>query len=391
MFATCLGVGLGQEDACKARLLLFAQSLLSWKDEIRALLTEVVEALGAKKASQPSSRNDELGAESQNPRRAYLVTLSHTDKEEGAGGQKLVAPGTYTRAEVKDFFLGALVSTQANREQPAGLHQHGRVSGAPCVSFRFVPLKRHLLAAHGLASHWSGKTDGYAGCVAYCYLPSPTKAVEELDPTPELWPANHPALAEASRGSVSAKKLEAQREDQRRSRAAQGKAEQRVREVDLWPIVVRENIAPDEVCAEKLMAYAKRSGGRALVDFCFANWDKLPGIVAKSWKTEKVEDFVAVAAQSRMEILAASRNAPCACGGQWADFARTILSQNGHDPLEWRKAVTDSLLAGRSKGNLVCHAGKRGQKLSVPPLASGLRRGQCFRFSTQERVPFAWP
>ena len=117
MFATCLGVGLGQEDACKARLLLFAQSLLSWKDEIRALLTEVVEALGAKKASQPSSRNDELGAESQNPRRAYLVTLSHTDKEEGAGGQKLVAPGTYTRAEVKDFFLGALVSTQANREQ----------------------------------------------------------------------------------------------------------------------------------------------------------------------------------------------------------------------------------------------------------------------------------
>ena len=80
---------------------------------------------------------------------------------------------------------------------------------------------------------------------------------------------------------------------------------------------------------------------------------------AKSWKTEKVEDFVAVAAQSRM---AASRNAPCACGGQWADFARTTLSQNGHDPLEWCKAVTDSLLAGRSKGNLVCHAGFEGNE-----------------------------
>ena len=79
--------------------------------------------------------------------------------------------------------------------------------------FRFVPLKRHLLAGHDLASHWSGKTDGYAGCVAYCYLPLPTKAVEELDPN----------------------ELEAQREEQRRSRAASGKAEQRVREVDLWP------------------------------------------------------------------------------------------------------------------------------------------------------------
>ena len=197
------------------------------------------------------------------------------------GGQKLVAPGTYTRAEVRDFFLGALVSTQANREQPLAftsmavlqerhasgqIHYHVALLADKC--FRFVPLKRRLLAAHGLASHWSGKTDGYAGCVAYCYLPSPTKAVEELDPTPELWPANHPTLAEASRGSASAKKLEAQRKDQRRSRAAQGKAEQRVREVDLWPIVIRENIAPDEVCAEKLMAYAKRSGGRALVDFC---------------------------------------------------------------------------------------------------------------------------
>ena len=31
---------------------------------------------------------------------------------------------------------------------------------------------------------------------------------------------------------------------------------------------------------------------------CFANWDKVSGIVAKSWKTEKAADSVAVAAQS---------------------------------------------------------------------------------------------
>ncbi|CAK9020269.1 SAM domain-containing protein (Fragment), partial [Durusdinium trenchii] len=272
--------------------------------------------------------------------RAYLVTLSHTDKEEGADGQKLVPPGTYTRMEVRDFFLGALLSTQANRDQPLAftsmavfqerhatgqIHYHVALSADKC--FRFAPLKRHLLAAHGLASHWSGKTDGYAGCIAYCYLPSPTKAVEELDPTPELWPSNHPPLSEASRGSVSAQKLEAHREDQRRKRAGKGKAEQRVREVDLWPIIVRENILPDEVCAEKLMAYAKRSGGQALVEFCFANWDKLPGIVAKSWKTEKVEDLVAAASQSRLEILEGACSAPCTCTGQWACFADAILSQ----------------------------------------------------------------
>ena len=144
--------------------------------------------------------------------------------------------------------------------------------------------------------------------------------------------------------------------------AAKGKAEQRVREVDLWPIIIKENILPDEVCAEKLMAYAKRSGGRALVEFCFANWDKLPAIVAKSWKTETVEDLVAVAAQSRMEILEQACAASCTCGGQWVDFARAILSQNGRNPVQWCKAVTDSLVVGRSKGNLVCHAGFEGNE-----------------------------
>lgn len=364
---------------CRAKIAaacgLERDGLEARKDEINILIQEVVESLDAKKSSQPSSCCEELGVESKNPRRAYLVTLSHTDKEEGADGQKLVPPGTYTRMEVRDFFLGALLSTQANRDQPLAftsmavfqerhatgqIHYHVALSADKC--FRFAPLKRHLLAAHGLASHWSGKTDGYAGCIAYCYLPSPTKAVEELDPTPELWPSNHPPLSEASRGSVSAQKLEAHREDQRRKRAGKGKAEQRVREVDLWPIIVRENILPDEVRAEKLMAYAKRSGGQALVEFCFANWDKLPGIVAKSWKTEKVEDLVAAASQSRLEILEGACSAPCTCTGQWACFADAILSQNGHDPVEWRKAVRDSLVGGRSKGTLVCHAGFEGNE-----------------------------
>ena len=153
------------------------------------------------------------------------------------------------------------------RHTSGEVHYHVALLAERC--FRFAACKRHLLVAHGLASHWSGKTDGYAGCIAYCYLPSPTKAVEELDPMPELWPSTHPPLSEASRGSVSAKNLEAHREDQRRKRAAKGKAEQRVREVDLWPIIIKENILPDEVCAEKLMAYAKRSGGRAFVEFCW--------------------------------------------------------------------------------------------------------------------------
>ena len=97
---------------------LDADGLDARKDEVSALLKEVVEALVAKKESQPSNFSEDLGAEATKPRRAYLVTLSHTEKVEGSDGQKLVAPGTYSRTEIKDFFLDAVQSTQSSREQP---------------------------------------------------------------------------------------------------------------------------------------------------------------------------------------------------------------------------------------------------------------------------------
>ena len=139
------------------------------------------------------------------------------------------------------------------------------------------------------------------------------------------------------------------------------------------PSVIRENIAPDEVCAEKLMAHAKRSGGRALVDLCVANWDKLPVIVAKSWKTEKV------AAQSRMELHAAHHALAVASGLTLPAPFRL----KGHDALDWRKAVTESLSTeGTCLPRRLCG--------ETRAFASSFRQGQCFRFSTQEPVPFTW-
>ncbi|MEM1009294.1 MAG: hypothetical protein AAGJ35_09840, partial [Myxococcota bacterium] len=62
------------------------------------------------------------------------------------------------------------------------------------------------------------------------------------------------------------------------------KGERRFREVDLWPIVVEQNIQSGPDSAEQLMAYAKKCGGAMMVDFCFQNWEKLAAIVEKSWK-----------------------------------------------------------------------------------------------------------
>ena len=347
------------------------------KDKVAELVQEAVKSCLSKKEGRPYQTALVLDPEPTNARRCYLVTFSHTDKERGQDGNRLVAPDNYTRSQMKDFVLGAIASTQTTRLQPLSLkylsvfqerhmsekiHYHVALLGDRC--FRFAPLKRHLLLAHGLASHWSAKSDGYAGCVAYCYMPSPSKPVEHLD------------LLEASRPCVNAAYLQDFREKQRQARAGQGKGEARVREVDLWPIIVQQNIAADEVGPEKLMSYAKRCGGPALVDFCFSNWDKLQGIIAKSWKAEKVEEFVETATRSRIELLHNAQVGDCTCGGQWATFARTILNQNGHDPAEWCIAVTQALASGRSKGNLVTHAGFEGNEgksfLSRPlPLVYG--------------------
>ncbi|CAJ1417934.1 unnamed protein product [Effrenium voratum] len=245
-------------------------------EEVNELIKEVVEAHFAKKAGAPPVSGDAgLGEEVDKPRRAYLVTFADTQRETSSDGRKLVAPGAYSRCEVRGFIQGAVTATQSNRTQPLGLtymsvfqerhasgriHYHAALLGDKC--FRFLTVKRHLLQAHGLASHWS---------------------------------------------------------------------EARWREVDLWPIVVRENIAPDEICGEKLMAYAKRCGGHAMVEYCFANWDKLPGVVAKSWQVEKVETFVETAQKSRLGLLQEALQQDCVCQGQWGSFANTILSQNGNE------------------------------------------------------------
>ena len=102
--------------------------------------------------------------------------------------------------------------------------------------------------------------------------------------------------------------------------------------------------------------------GSALVDYCFANWDKLPSIIAKSWKVEKVENHIETATKTRLDLLHGALSARCTCGGEWPTFAQTVLSQNGHSPAEWCKAVEHALLHGRSKGNLVCHAGFEGNE-----------------------------
>ena len=97
--------------------------------------------------------------------------------------------------------------------------------------------------------------------------------------------AVHPPLSEASRPPVTAKAVAHARESNRKTRAKEGKPEARFQDMDLWPIVVAQNFV-GEGARERLMSYARRCGGQAMVRFLFTNWDKLPSLIDRCWAVD---------------------------------------------------------------------------------------------------------
>ena len=256
------------------------------QQEVRSVMQEFLQADMERKGSQAAASDVDLGAEDiSKSKRAYLVTLSHTDQDTSSDGHKLVAPGSFTPAQIGAFFLTALAATQIHRLEPLSVfmerhrdgHVHYHVPVLANKRFRFMHLKRQLLQTNGLATHWSCglRRVSIPVCLKLVKLPSQVRLGQKGD---------------------------------RAHRKGAGKGEGRCREVDVWPVIIRENIQLGPDCSERLMAYAKQCGGPMMVDFCFQNWDKLQGIVEKSWRVEKVEDFIDFQEQSTAGIVGSSYN-----------------------------------------------------------------------------------
>ena len=193
-------------------------------------------------------------------------------------------------------------------------------------------------------------------------MPSRKKPFAELDANPKLWPADkHPPLFEACQEPQTAKASQARMEKAARQRAEEGKPE-RFRAVDVWPLVVQQNIQDKPEAPEVLMVYAKRAGGPAMVDFLFNNWAKLPELISRSWKIEKVEEYIDTAQKSRLDVLWSAWKRPCVCNGLWHQIAEDILCNNEIDKEVLCSAVLTSLAEGRSHGNLVCRVGHEGDE-----------------------------
>ena len=321
-------VGTIRGDVASA-LGLMPDGLEARRDEVADITHDVIQAI-CSKTGKPHRREDDLGAENNCSKTAYLVTFSRPKVAEA--GPPLKAPGDLSREGIRDCLLEAVEATNQQKYQPlflekmvvfrerhedGDIHYHVAVLGSR--GFRFGPLKRHLRAVAQLASHWSVSHNTYWSCVSYGFWPSPHKPEDELDPIPLPWAreGDHPPLAEAARQAISAQAVSDHRLQVAKRRAEEGKAEQKFRDIDLWPVVVNESIQADARATNKIIEYAKKCGGRTMVEWVFQNEPRLPDVVARCWRFEQATDAVTRDAKPRVAILEEARSKPCSCEGRW--------------------------------------------------------------------------
>ena len=365
--------------------------------ELQTIATEVVKG-ECPRQSSPHAGTEDLGEEyARALRMVYNVTCPHPQRGTAEDGTVLRPPGDFSRQEILNAVSLSIQECNASKRFPLKLlmavvfrerHTDGEVHYHVALmadrQYRFGPIKKALLHNFGLATHWSTTHDHYASAVGYGYLPSPHKPLSDLDPVPLTWSATgtHPALADASRPPVSAHLIAQHREQARRARSEKGKHE-RFEDIHLWPIVVRENFVAGENGRGHLMGYAKRTGGEAMVKFCFSNWHKLDDLVGKIWEIEKVEEYIAAQGKSRVEVMQSAKAQNCCCHGAWIPAALELFALNRIDPDVWRNAVLEALHDGRSKGNVVCHVGlggNEGKSFLLAPLMTVF--GEDFVFIT---------
>ena len=340
-------------------------------------------------------------------RAVYLVTFPHPQQAESADGRVFAAPETLTREGIalalRDAASHPMHTEQWRRRHPgshpptaeiqmltvfrefhAGVngargHGHYHVAVLFSTSVRFAPLKRALLWVHGLATHWSCTHTGYWSAVRYGRMPTRTKPLAALDPAPFAWAlaSPHPPLDTCVYEPTTARALEARRLRLEQDASARGKAPPRVREVDVWPLVVASGVrmsANSMHAEQRLIQYAKAHCSDAMIAFLFKNRHRLAAFIRDAWAWEEVESLLERADRPRMEVLHRACSAACQCRGAWLQYVAMSLYANGIDARELCHYTLNALERGRHESVkavvLLGRRGGEGKSLFFQPLGA---------------------
>ena len=320
-----------------------------------------------------SDQDEQLAAK----RQVYFLTFPHPHVERSKDGIELVAPGTLSREDILRRVLEscaspvythrwsgdgpssvapsmvAIFQERHKAAEDGEAHVHYHVALKAETSFRFAPVKKALLTKFGLASHWSCTHAGYWSPIQYCTMPTPSKPLVALDHKPVLWSRHgqHPPLHLCRHEPATAAAMGAKRQRREVAAAEKGRAEPRITEYELWPIVVQSGIRnkPGEKIAHlKFMEYVKESCSSAVCSFVFKNRARLPALIEDIWRWEGINQVVADAERSMSECVMAALRRPCVCGGAWLHFARGVLGQNDIRESDIVDAFSVAFREGRS-------------------------------------------
>ena len=344
---------------------------------------------------------EDLGAETDQRKQVYLVTLPHPRVARTTGDRSLRAPGDYNRLAVAQMFLDVFASPEAldpaagargaqttlieemvvfqelHAADAAGeRHVHYHVALRTNMSFRFASRKSALQMRYGLASHWSDSHEGYWSAVRYGYIPTPKKPQAELDSEPLAWGrlAPHRRLFEASQEPVTAEATRRRREASAKKASEQGKPEPRPKEHDLNAVIVEQGFqnTPDDPWAHKrLISYLKKNEPQ-LWQYAFRMRSRLAALIDDVWEWERVDDELALLGQSRLERLEAAARSPCICQGLWRQHAETVVRDNAVNATELCSDILRSITYGRHENLpvvvLVGKHGGEGKSFLLSPL-----------------------
>ena len=332
---------------------------------------------------------------------AYLVTWSApTDALVGT----MIQPHTYSREQTRDIMLQTLASCQEGsasaitvkrmavfRESHKSGKDHYHIAILLSGKKRWKPWRQKLQSLKIGVNFATCDVGGYHSAIRYCYMPRQAKPLDELDPTPLLHPQDHPPLFEAMNRNYTAESYQEEKILLKKIKAEQGQAECRFKEVDLWPILKAKQWRPDDDnFVEKLLLYARESGGNDMINFCIRNYETLASIAYKIWVMEEAPLRIESSKRTRIDMLHDATKQECKCHGRWPRAARDLLRQNDIDESSITTAIFNAMLKGRSKNNCVCLCGRygnEGKSFMLAPLAEIFSADQLFRTPSPGNFP----
>jgi hypothetical protein len=211
----------------------------------------------------------------------------------------------------------------------------------------------------------------------------------------------HPPLEEACEEPTTWKAIQRRRELRVQAASEEGKAEPRPTELDVWPLIVKNNIRNSADNAEaylRLAQVARQSCSAAMVAFLFKIRRQLPALIDDVWVWEEIDGHVAKSQETRMDALLRAVGEPCVCEGLWPTFVQDSLKVNGIDASSLAHDLYRSLQNGRCESVpivvLAGFQGGEGKSLLLAPLGAllgddylqeGLATGQFPMFGLENK------